>query len=209
MSNDEETVEETTEDENLEENEDVEVEEVDEEVIETEDEDVDEVDYKAELEKAEKTIQRRNKKIVKLKEQKKDKVEDEDEEEEEKSSEDSQYLIDLRDDAIEDAIDAVTASDAEAKLVLHHFTHTLKPTSFSKKEIIANVGYAKAIANQGKNQSKAKIIKKKTKSDKTAGSPAIAGSPPNKKTLKVTAYDKEQATKHFKGDIKKWMKYKD
>jgi len=198
-------VEETTEEETLEENEDEIVEEVDDEVIETENEEVDEIDYKAKFEEAEKTIRRRNKKIVKLKEQKKENVEEEEEEDETKVD---VVLKSLREDTIEDAIDAVTSNPDEAKLIRFHFDNSLNLTGYSKKEIIANIGYAKAIANQGKALTKANIISKKAKSDKTAGSPEFAGSPQNKKTVKVTAYDRKQADKYFAGDIKKWMKFK-
>ena len=46
------------------------------------------------------------------------------------------------------------------------------------------------------------------KSKETAGKPNFSGIPPKKSTMKVTEYDKKMAEKYFKGDIKKWMKYK-
>ena len=233
MSEDIKEVEETTEEEILETNDDTEQDEdlsgLESEEDESEDEesndegDEEEIDYQTQLEEAQGKLAKQNeriakqdKKIMKIKKKKKtDEFGDEVEEEEEEDIDaklDAKLqsnMVSLREDIIDDAIEAVASNDNEAKLIRFYCDNTLNVKGFSKKEIIESVGFAKAIANKGKTEIKDKIISKKIKSANSKGSPAFAGNPQNKKTLKVTAYDRKQADKYFKGDVKKWMKFKD
>ena len=228
MSEDKTKVEETTEEETLEENEDIEQDEdldeqdssEDESTEESDDEDVGEIDYKAELEEAQgrlaqqnERIAKQDKKIIKLKKKNKDEFGDEIEEDEE---EDLDAKVDakltarmasLKEDVIDEAIDAVSTNADEAKLIRWHFDNSLNVKGFSKKEILENVSFAKAIANKGKIEIQNKIISKKIKSINSSGTKSTAGVPPVK-SPKVTQYDRKMAERYFKGDIKKWLKYK-
>jgi len=236
MSEEDIKVDETTEDENLETNDETEQDEdldgldssEDEFDDESDEDDSDdeggeeELDYQAELEEAQGRLAKQNeriakqdKKIIKLKKQKKtDEFGDEIEEEEEDDIDaklDAKLksnMASLREDVIDDAIEAITSNDNEAKLIRFHFDNSLNVKGFSKKEIIENVSFAKAIANKGKTDIKNKMISKKIKSAKTAGAKSTTGIPP-KKAMKVTAQDKKMADKFFNGDIKRWMKNKD
>lgn len=231
MSEDIKEVDETTEEEILETNDDTEQDEdlsdleseEDESTDEGDEGDVEEIDYQSQLEEAQGKLAKQNERIAKqdkkiMKIKKKNKTDEFGDEVEEEEEEDidakldaklQSNMVSLREDIIDDAIEAVASNDNEAKLIRFYFDNTLNVKGFSKKEIIESVGFAKAIANKGKTEIKDKIISKKIKSANSKGSPAFAGNPQNKKTLKVTAYDRKQADKYFKGDVKKWMKFKD
>jgi len=231
MSEDKTKVEETTEEETLEENDNIEQDEdldeqdssEDESEEQSDDEDVEEeIDYKTELEEAQgrlaqqnERIAKQDKKIIKLKKKSKDEfgdeIEDDDVDEEDLDAKVDAKLTarmaSLKEDVIDDAIDAVSTNADEAKLIRWHFDNSLNITGFSKKEIITNVGFAKAIANKSKIDITNKLISKKIKSINSSGTKSTAGIP-SVKSPKVTQYDRQMAERYFKGDIKKWLKYK-
>lgn len=226
MSEDKTKVEETTEEETLEENEvdteqDVDLSEDETEEENNEDSQEDEgIDYKAEYERltgevAQKNerISKQDKKILKLKKQKKEEYQDDDEEEEPDidtvvSQKVEEQMNAFVEDTIDEEISKVSSNEDEQKLIRWYFNNRIVKTGWSKKEIIDYVSDAKALANKGKVISTKKIIEKKDASDKSAGKPNFTGTPPKHNTVKVTAYDKKMAEKYFKGDIKKWLKYK-
>lgn len=177
-----------------------------------------EVDYKSEYERLQGELAKKNehiakqdKKIIKLKQK--------DDGEEEKDIEDKQDVGDLVqkevqkqmsnfvEDTIEEEIAKVSSNEDEKKLIKWYFENRIVKSGWSKKEIVDYISDAKVLANRGSLLAKSKLISKKAKSDETSGSPAFAGTPPNKEP-KVTEYDRKMAEKFFKGDIKKWMKYK-
>lgn len=185
---------------------------------ESEEEGEGEVDYKSEYERLQGELAQKNehiakqdKKIIKLKQK--------DDEEEEKDTEDKQDVGDLVqkevqkqmsnfvEDTIEEEISKVSSNEDEKKLIKWYFENRIVKSGWSKKEIVDYISDAKVLANRGSLLAKSKLISKKAKSDETSGSPAFAGTPPNKEP-KVTEYDRKMAEKFFKGDIKKWMKYK-
>ena len=177
------------------------------------------IDYKSEYERlngelAQKNerIEKQDKKIVKLKKGEKD--EEEEETPEDKSDinklvqqEVQKQMTNFVEDTIEEEIGKVSSNDEEKKLIKWYFDNRIVKTGWSKKEIAEYVSDAKVLANRSNLLAKSKIISKKAKSDETSGSPAFAGTPPNKQP-KVTEYDRKMAEKFFKGDVKRWMKYK-
>jgi hypothetical protein len=188
---------------------------------ESKDKDEEEVDYKSMYDEAQgkmakqnERIEKQDKKIVKLKKKQREDDDSDDSEQEDLDDVDEKLdrklqekMITLREDIIDDAIEEVSSNEDEKKLIRFYFENSLKLEGFSKREIREAVGFAKAIANRKKSAVKAKLISKKLNSDKTAGSRSHAGQPPSAK-LKYTQEDKRMADKWYKGDVKKWLKYK-
>lgn len=226
MSEDKKEVEETTEEETLETNnytelDDDQSDESQEQIESEEDEqseDEGEVDYKSELERLQGEIAQKNeriakqdKKIIKLKQRSKDDEQDEEEEEDEDTriqKKVEEQMTSFVEDTIEEEIEKVASNEDEKKLIRWYFDNRIVKDGWSKKAIVDYVSDAKALANKGKLATKSKMLDKSAKSKETAGKPNFSGTPPKKSTMKVTEYDKKMATKYFKGDLKKWMKYK-
>ena len=231
MSEEDKKVEETTEEETLEQN-DVNIEQ-DEDLSEQDSEeneseegeqsDDEDIDYKSEFERlngelAQKNerIQKQDKKIIKLKKRKKEES-SYDEEELEEEDQDIDLLVEekvknqmasLVDDTIEEELNNVSTNDDEKKLIKWYFDNRIIKLGWSRKDIKDYISDAKVLANKGKNLIKSNLMKKQEQSKKTTGSPNYAGTPPKKQSYKVTEHDKTMARKYFKGDVKKWMKFK-
>jgi hypothetical protein len=182
----------------------------------SEDEDTDEeIDYKSEYEHLQgelaqknERIEKQDKKIIKLKHK------DEDNEEEDTENIDEivnkkvqQQMNSFVSDVIEEELEKVSTNDDEKKLIKWYFENRIQKTGYARKDITQYFNEAKALANARKFLSTSKMLAKKVKSEDTKGSPAFAGTPP-KPPIKITEYDKNMAQKFFKGDIKKWLKYK-
>lgn len=177
---------------------------------------VEEVDYKSEYERLNgelavknERIAKQDKKIIKLK-----KGEEVEEEPEEKpdfkslvSKEVQEQMSNFVQDTIDEEIEKATSNLEEQKLIKWYFDNRIVKSGWSKKEIVEYISDAKTLANRNKINTRTNVLAKKAKSDGTAGSPAFAGTPP-KPTPKVTEYDRKMAEKFFKGDVKKWMKFK-
>lgn len=187
-----------------------------EEDTEEEGDDEEEIDYKSEYERLQgelatknERIAKQDKKIIKLKQKDSEDAEEEPDNDIDKIVEEKvqKQMNNFVEDTIDDELSKISSNDDEKKLIKWFFENRIIKSGWSKKEIVGYLEDAKILANKGKTLSKAKIIAKKTKSDETAGSPAFAGTPP-KPSPKITDHDRQMAEKFFKGDVKKWMKYK-
>lgn len=187
--------------------------------VDTEESTDEDIDYKSELERLEgdialknQRIAKQDKKILKLKQRGKEEADTDEEEEADLdtlvSRKVEEQMSNFVQDTIEEEIATVSSDEDEQKLIKWYFTNRIVKTGWSKNEIKEYIADAKALANRGKAIANSKIIGKKTASDKSAGSPNFTGTPPKKSNEKITAYDIKQADTFFKGDIKKWMKYK-
>jgi hypothetical protein len=228
MSEDDKKVEETTEDENLETNEEGTELEGDQsaekqESVESEDEQSDDkgVDYKSEYERLQGELAQKNeritkqdKKILKLKQRSNEQDEEQDEDEEE--SPDISLLVKkqveeqmsaLTEDTIDEEVEKISSNDDEKKLIRWYFDNRIIKTGWSRRDIRDYVSDAKALANKGKLAIASKVIKKQEQSKNSSSTQNFTGTPPNKSSA-VSEYDKHMAQKYFKGDVKKWMKYK-
>lgn len=181
----------------------------------------DEIDYKSEYERLQGELAQKNeriakqdKKIIKLK-RKEDDDEDQDDDQED-SSQDLDQVVAKKvqeqmssfvEDTIDEELDKVSSNSDEKKLIKWYFDNRIVKSGWAKKDIIQYLGEAKALANSKKLITTSKMLAKKVKSDETKGTPNFAGTPA-KQSPKITEYDKKMAEKFFKGDIKKWLKYK-
>lgn len=176
----------------------------------------DDFDYKAALEalqaesaNKDEVIERRNRKIQKLKQKLKDRGDEGNGEgDDSKGSSLSEPVLDLIMDNVEEMIDNLTTNPDEKKLILHHFEHTVPPRSYKKKDLQDAVENAYLVTNKHKLKQLEKIKQAKKASDRVASKQTSKGETKTQERLRYTAYDKKMADRHFKGDIKKWLKYK-
>lgn len=192
---------------------------------EEEDDGGEELDYKSEYERLQGELAQKNeriakqdKKIIKLK--RKEDTEDEDEEEDNSENKadnaDLDELVSKKvqeqmttfvEDTIEEELDKLSSNEDEKKLIKWYFDNRIVKSGWAKKDVLQYLGEAKALANSKKFLTTTKMLAKKIKSDDTKGSPNFSGTPA-KQSPKVTENDKKMADRFFKGDIKKWLKYK-
>lgn len=179
-----------------------------------------ELDYKSEYERLQGELAQKNeriakqdKKIIKLKR----KEDDEDQDDEDKADNaDLNELVSQKvqeqmnsfvADTIDEELDKLSSNEDEKKLIKWYFDNRIVKSGWAKKDVIQYLGEAKALANAKKFLATSKMLAKKVKSDDTKGSPNFSGTPA-KQSPKVTENDRKMADKFFKGDIKKWLKYK-
>ncbi|MBD3207730.1 hypothetical protein GF319_15480 [Candidatus Bathyarchaeota archaeon] len=112
------------------------------------------IDYAAELEKAQKTIEKANKKIVHLEKGKKDEDEDEDYlEDDDKRIQKivdksvDRYILSQREEDIDRIATSMANSDAERELILFHYNNSINKTGFRRIDIGQDMQKAKALAN--------------------------------------------------------------
>lgn len=181
----------------------------------------DEIDYKSEYERLQGELAQKNeriakqdKKIIKLKRNEFDDEEDNSEDKADNadlnelvSKKVQEQMTSFVEDTIDEELDKLSSNEDEKKLIKWYFDNRIVKSGWAKKDVIQYLGEAKALANAKKFLATSKMLAKKVKSDETKGSPNFSGTPA-KQSPKVTENDKKMADRFFKGDIKKWLKYK-
>ncbi len=112
----------------------------------------DTVDYKAELEKAKKTITKQERAIVKHKvgeKKEKPKVPKVN-----KNKMKKEIMADVRRDIAEEFVDetleAISSNQDERELIKHHYENTINPTGTSRSAVLKDLARAKMLANEVK-----------------------------------------------------------
>lgn len=176
----------------------------------------DEIDYKAELEARTASLTKAEKKIVDLKKKIKSKAdvkedeEESDDEEEPIRSEDKSdpRILAYVEDVIDEEVEKLTQNPDEQNLIRHIYNNRLQVAGVSRKIIRKGLEDAFVLANAKRLLKLPELVRRKEKSDRSASKGSTPSGKPPGNPSKVTAEDRKQAARYFKGDVAKWMKYK-
>lgn len=183
----------------------------------SEDDDSDE-NLKIENKLLEEKLAKAEKKIKKLRAKKgEDTDEDDTDDEDEQEDKDIDQVVDAKvskalriviEDKVDDAIAEYTKDPKMITRIKYHFKNTVPPKDWTSREIREAVDNAYLIANKKRFRDESKMRQLKRKSDRSTGKHSSSGEGAHRDP-KITPYDRHMAKKWFRGDIKKWMKYKD
>lgn len=152
----------------------------------------DSIDYKEELEKAQTSLGKAEKKIVQLKKKKEPEVSEEESEEESATPPDVQQQIDqgieqargdMVEDEVESALNDITSDEDERELIKFHYENTIQRSGYSRLKIKQDLDNARLIANKKKILSTNAELSKALQSKNSMGSAGIGNNQANKDAI--------------------------
>ena len=172
-------------------------------------EDNPEVDYEKELVKVQATLNRAEKKIVKLKKDGEGEPVDVESMEERLQKRQDEGLAEIRKEALganlDNAVEAISSGPAESKLIKHHLEHSVRSSGDLKTDVMR----AKILANEKKVINQVDVLKQALISKNTAGAPSFGGQKQKIiKKVQATPEDIRIANSTFGGDVERYLKFK-